>query len=184
MEGREFTVTLQGDTYSDRIQWVLWGLWRDSQLGGSDIELRCKTDIAGEADKFMEGCTKKKEQHVQRMGGLSKDETSGAIKRILTSYGAPASPRANTLSKRWHAEFQMLSFLGCKLEPRSPADKQLPLNPILKALLGSSWYFWFSRLMFGILCPLLLSPMWCAGVPWKPNEAVAVVTWWHPCSRC
>ena len=56
---------------------------------------------------------------------------------ILTSCGVPASPRASALSKGRRAEFQTLTFLGCRLEPRSPTDKQLPVNPILKALLGS-----------------------------------------------
>lgn len=86
----------------------------------------------------MEGYSRKKEQHVQRIGGSSKDGASGDV---LTSYGSPASPRANTVSEGWRVGFQMLPFLVCRLEPRSPADKQLTLNPILKALLGSSWYF-------------------------------------------
>lgn len=57
---------------------------------------------------------------------------------VLTSNGTPASPRANPLSEGRRVGFQTLTFLGCRLEPWSPADKQLPQNPALKALLGSS----------------------------------------------
>lgn len=82
------------------------------------------------------------------------------------------------LKRMKRAGFQTLPFLGCRLAPRSPEDKQLTPNPILKALLGFSWYFWFP-IWCSEFSALLLSPMRYAGVPWKPNEAVAMVTWWH-----
>ena len=84
----------------------------------------------------------------KKNGRLKLGWSIWAYETVLTSYGAPASPRANTLSKGWPVGFQTLPFLGCRLVPRSPADKQLTPNPILKALLGFSWYFWF--------------PVWCS----------------------
>lgn len=66
-------------------------------------------------------------------GWGAKARTGSRAGTILTSDPEPASPRVNTLSKE-----QRVGFFGCRLEPGSPVDKQLPLNPILKARLGSS----------------------------------------------
>lgn len=80
-------------------------------------ELRLERGTGHEAgeERGREECFGKKEQHVQRIRGSGKDRTSGDRKTVLASWGAPAPPRANSLSKGQHVGFQALP-LGCRLE--------------------------------------------------------------------
>lgn len=142
MEGREFTVTWQSGSALLGCSRCCGAPGGTASLGKVTAELRLETGTGGEAGEECKGRrSRKKEQHVQRIGGSSSDVASGGMKTVLASYGAPASPRANTLSKEQQVGFRMLPFLGRRLESSSPAEKQLPLSPILKALLGSSGYF-------------------------------------------
>ena len=103
------------------------------------MELRLKTGIGGEVDKESIGRVFQEEGTACAKNGRLKQ--GWGIWGCLDFLWCTCSPRANTLSEGWRVGFQTLTFLVCRLEPRSPADKQLTLNPILKALLGSSWYF-------------------------------------------
>lgn len=81
----------------------------------SELNLKLARDMR-QVKRVREACSRKKEQHVQRMRGSSKHRTSGDMKTILTSCGAPALLRANSLSKGQHVGFKALPFLGRRLE--------------------------------------------------------------------
>lgn len=68
----------------------------------------------GKRERVREECSRKKEQHVQRMRGSSQCGTSGDMKTVLISRGTCALPRENSLSKGQQVGFQALPFLGCR----------------------------------------------------------------------
>lgn len=105
-------------------------------LGEVTSELRLSIGIGDEAGEESEGRVFQEDGTACVTNGRLNQ--GWGYETVLASNGTPASPRANPLSEGRPVGFQTLPFLGGRLEPWSPADKQLPQNPILKAPLGSS----------------------------------------------